>query len=416
MNHHIHLLEKGDDASRRQAIQFLKDQEEKDWAAAPVGAVHALVESLQQQLQSGMKQTFIRQDVVKILGNMGSHAEPAIPQLVELLRDGSPDSIREAAAISLGKMGKKARGAVGALIDVLTHNRPNLVIVAVRALSEIGCADQSVRSALVNLWQSSTHSKNSQVQVAMAMCKLKIEAAGLYKFLTSTLGGNQDSALRKSAAEALAWCGKNELDVVPTLLSAALNDKDENVQQIAEASLAQMRLSHEKAVQICSQQLKDAAFAEAALRNSGALGVATLIEVLSSKDPTTREKAARTLGHLGEVAMAAVPGLTTVLRDKDLNVRLAAAKGLWNINKDADAVVPVLVDLLKEDSKSAVDDGEPRRRFLQTVIEALWRIGPPAKGAIPALNAKAKDPNRPIRESALNAIKRIAPTLVKKEG
>src|SRR5438552_7949968 len=46
---------------------------------------------------------------------------------------------------------------------------------------------------------------------------------------TTLFRSNQDSALRQSAAEALAWCDKNAVDVVPALLTAALHDKDEKV-------------------------------------------------------------------------------------------------------------------------------------------------------------------------------------------
>jgi hypothetical protein len=43
---------------------------------------------------------------------MGSRAELAIPQLIELLKEDKPDGIREAAATALGKMGREARAAV----------------------------------------------------------------------------------------------------------------------------------------------------------------------------------------------------------------------------------------------------------------------------------------------------------------
>ena len=50
-------------------------------------------------------------------------------------------------------------------------------------------------------------------------------------------------------------------------------------------------------------------------------------------------------------------------------------------------------------------------RYLQTVIEALWRIGPPAKAAVPALTHKAKDKNRLVSETAVSALKEIAPAV-----
>ena len=51
--------------------------------------------------------------------------------------------------------------------------------------------------------------------------------------------------------------------------------------------------------------------------------------------------------------------------------------------------------------------------FLQTVIEALRRIGPPAQGAAQALRRMAKDSNRHVSESALSALKNIDPPKAK---
>jgi HEAT repeat protein len=407
-------LGKGDDTLRRQAIHFLKERNERDWETAPVKVIRSLVDSLRHQLLNGMKQAFFRHDVVTILGNMGSRSEPAVPQLVELLAEEMPDGLREAAAIALGKIGKKAVLAVEPLINLLAHGRTNLAVQGVRALGDIGCADQRVRAALINLWLSSTQSKNGQVQVAIALCKLKIDAMGLASFLTSTLVANQDASLRKSAAEGLAWRSKNEVDVVPALFTAARNDKDEKVRQAAQAGLARLRLTEDKAVHLCSKQLKESSYAEAALRKSGVLAVPALIEALGTQEGAIREKAARILGTLGESAAPAVPALTRVLHDKDPLVRLAVAKGLWNITKDAQVVVPVMVTLLSEKWAAASDAGESRRKYLQTVIEALQRIGPSAKAAISALTEKAKDKNRHISESALSALKEIAPAVVNK--
>ena len=93
------------------------------------------------------------------------------------------------------------------------------------------------------------------------------------------------------------------------------------------------------------------------------MAVPALIEALDMEEASAREKAARTLGGMGEAAAAAVPALTKVLADKNLEVRLAAAKGMWNITKNAELVVPVLADLLKGKWSSAPDVSEERRRF-----------------------------------------------------
>jgi HEAT repeat protein len=263
-------------------------------------------------------------------------------------------------------------------------------------------------------WATCGENRNVKVQIALALCKLKVHAADLLVFLTTTLATSPDPAIRKLAAEALACCGRNETDVVPALLTAALGDKDENVRKVAEAGLTQLRLSHEKAVQLCARQLKDSGRAESALRHSGQEAVPALVAALEVNDGTIRERAARTLGSLGEQAAAAVPALRAILRDKNTNVRLAAAKALWNVTKDADLVVPILTSLLQENGNGKHEAEEARRQHLQTIIEALCRIGPPAHRAVPALTAKAKDKNRLVRESALSALKRIAPPVAEK--
>src|SRR5207247_428619 len=120
--------------------------------------------------------------------------------------------------------------------------------------------------------------------------------------VTETLVANQDAGLRKAAAEALAGCGKNEKDVVPALLTASLSDTNEEVRQMAQAGMDKMGLTREKATQLCSKQLEDSSYAEAALRKSGQLAVPALIEALGREEPAVRVKASRTLGCIGEAA------------------------------------------------------------------------------------------------------------------
>ncbi|MSQ97058.1 MAG: HEAT repeat domain-containing protein [Gemmataceae bacterium] len=418
---HIEGLNSGREASQTLAMTALKEIPEAEWESVPIDIIRRLVDALRRQLPKGQegkqKPPRLRQESVTILGNLGPRSEPVLPQFIELLEEGVPESIREAAAAALGKLGKAARPAVDQLIHVLHSNcRISLANRVARALGDIGCADERVKTALVNFWLFPVHSSSNQVQVAIALCKLRIDARGLLKSLAATLVSNRDTSLRKSAAEALAWCSREDIDVVPAL-TAALYDDDEEVARLAEAGLTQMRLSREKAVYRCAMQLKDSVHAEAALRKSGVLAVPALMEALSAKDPLAREKAARTLGAIGEVAVEAVPALKAVLEDKHLEVRLSAAKGLWNVSKNADAVVPVLSDLLTgkrlPETAEAVNGDDARRTFLQSVIEALCRIGPPAQAAIPALTRKAKDENRLIRESAQRAIRVIAPALVR---
>lgn len=407
--HDLKTLEQGDDAARRQVILSLKGHEKKEWAGAPAKLVHSLVELLLRQLQGDLKKPAVHQDVIAILGQIGPRAEAAVPRLGELLRAGNPDPLREAAALALGRIGPAASSEVEQLIELVSSNRATLAVQAIRALGDIGCANDMVRDALMHLWQSPSHSQACQIQTAITLRKLKIDAIGLVRFLTIALAANQDVAGRRMAIEGLNICGPNDLDVVPALLLAALKDKDEEVRKLAEASLAQLRLSREKASQLCAKQLGESSYSETALKHCGQVAVPALIQALASDDPTIREKATRILGGFGELAAAATPALTKALQSKNPDCRLAVAKSLWNITQNADLVVPVLIELLEMKWPAAEAASESRRQFLQTVIEALWRIGPPAAAAVPALLEKKKDKNRLISESAASALKEIAP-------
>ncbi len=420
LQHDIQALTKGDEPSRREAIRSLKQHDEQEWAKAPLKLVQPLLEMLRNQIpkaSSGeVKQPQVRQEIIVLLGNLGPRAEPAVGQLMDLLEPGVSDGVREAAATALGKIGKESKVAVDKLIAVLGPEcRVPLAARVARALGDIGCADHRVRTALSNLWLLPMDDQNSRLHIAIALCKLKLDARGLLPHITKTLVTNQNMALRKLAAEALGWCSKNDVDAVPAL-TVALHEEDEDMVRLANAGLEQMKLTPEKAVLLCAKQLKDSLYAEAALRKSGPLAVPALIEALAMDDVGAREKSARTLGGMGEAAAAAVPALTEALEDKDPVVRLAAAKSLWHITKNGDLVVPVLAELLRGKYPTAADGSEDRRRFLQSVIESLCRIGPPAKAAVPALVSKSKDENRLIRESAQRALREIAPEPVKKTG
>ena len=144
----------------------------------------------------------------------------------------------------------------------------------------------------------------------------------------------------------------------------------------------------------------------------GELAIPALVEAVGASDPGVSEKAILLLSLLAEQAQVAVPAITKSLNDKDMYVRLAAAKGLWNITKEPTHAVPALIKLLDEKA-FASPDGEDRRRFMQTVIEALGRIGPEAQDAVPALTKKSKDKNRHVAASAAFALKSISAPVAK---
>jgi HEAT repeat protein len=380
MEKHLAALQSGPEGPRRQAVHWLRQQDQKDWETVSRPVLHSIVEALRHELaekQPINRQTY-RQEVAAALGSLGSASRPAILDLTELLEESVPDPVRVAAALALGQIGADDRRPAGARLE----------------------------SALVAFWLAPGQAKHVHLNIASALVRLRIDAEGLIGFLTSTAVSGEEVALRSEAVETLGWCAKQETGVVPALLTVALKDKQDDVRQQAEASLSRLGLTREQAVLLCARQLDDSDHAETALRHSGALAVPGLRQVLKTADARTQATALRTLSSLGEVAAAAVPEVTRALRDRDPELRLAAAKSLWNITRKPEGVVAALVGLL-ESERTARDSGDDRRRFLQTVIEALRRIGPPARDAVPALTRKTRDPNRLVSESAISALREI---------
>src|SRR5689334_21170002 len=90
----INALNKGDDAAQRQAVHALKDYAPDEWAHVSAKAIKLLVAALQHENIGGVKQTFIRQEIFTVLGNIGVRAAPAVPYIVESLSPDIPDGIR----------------------------------------------------------------------------------------------------------------------------------------------------------------------------------------------------------------------------------------------------------------------------------------------------------------------------------
>ena len=406
----------GSDEARSEAVRSLKECDKARWQTLPADQVDSLVEALRLQLpkKSGgvgdRMPLHLRRDVVLVLGNIGPRATAAVPALIELLKSDESLAVREAAATALGDIGEDAHAAVPALLAMLTPDcRVSLAVRVARALGDIGGADARVKSALVELWRATAASSQSQLQVALALCKLRVDAPGLIASLTAAGVSASNTGLRTAAVEALAHCGKNQIGVVPALVAASF-DEDEAIQALAAGGIEKMGLTLPKAVQLCAKQLKDSPHAaETALRKAGLLSVGVLIKSLAEEEPLVRQKASEILRAIGEPAVEAVPALTKLLSDKTSEVRLAAAKALWSVTKQADAVVPALSGLLTDKIRPTPTDSEVRRRFLQSVIEALGRIGPAATGAIPSLLLSSKDENRLVRESAVRTLHQIDP-------
>src|SRR5262249_27785245 len=125
--------------------------------------------------------------------------------------------------------------------------------------------------------------------------------------------------------------------------------------------------------------------------------VPSLIEALTNKSLHTSHQAADALGEIGLDEAAAVPALTDALKDSDGRFRVEAALALYRIEPQP-AHLRTLTEFLQA----------PATRV--NAAQALGKLGPSAKQAVPALKAACRDANGGVRSAALDALGKIDPS------
>ena len=162
-----------------------------------------------------------------------------------------------------------------------------------------------------------------------------------------------------------------------------------------------------------------------------------LIEVWNQPDiigSNWRSPASRALAAIGPAARAAVPHLRIRLTDPSGEIRLLAVEALRKIDDQPDGLVPAVLSVLRdrrEDDSSrrtaAALLGELAERHPVPVdelirdlrrargqnrgclVEALGRLGPKARAAVPLLCRLTRDPDPSLRIEAAVALTRIDP-------
>lgn len=140
-------------------------------------------------------------------------------------------------------------------------------------------------------------------------------------------------------------------------------------------------------------------------------------KVLLDRDEDYRVQALTALGEIGPAASDAAPNVKRLIADKQSNgygTRLQAATVWWKISGNPNAtVVPRLSNWLRDGSEGDA----------QFAAEAITRIGPPARDALPALRerheavtrklgemdeaARASSPTSSLRQALVDAISAV---------
>lgn len=196
-----------------------------------------------------------RRAAICALGSMGSHSEPAVSKLVEILHR-VPIEGSEEAATALGGIGSAARDAVPALKKLILGPSPSsyTTAAAARALGFIGPA---ARSAAPELCIGLGHGDEKVRQAsAESLTKLDVDGEEIIATLTKTLVNHPKWSVRGYVIDALTHFGPQAKSAVPALIGS-LRDNQPSIRTRAAKALASIGPQAREAIPALNKVLDD---------------------------------------------------------------------------------------------------------------------------------------------------------------
>jgi hypothetical protein len=191
----------------------------------------------------------------------------------------------------------------------------------------------------------------------------------------------EDGAFRAAATKALGNIGAESTAIVPELFRLLQEDTDSRVRTEAAHGLGKLGQGAETASRTLAVVMGDPASGD-----------------------TLRGEAAWALARVAPLAPGTAPALRAAAEGNNGYVGVRAAEALWKASGEAGQAARALANRL--------DDPTVRHAAAQ----ALNRIGPGAKRAVPALLIATRSEDRLFRESVLMALRRIDPEAAANAG
>lgn len=431
----VEIAGKGNHHARKAAARLLGE-----FKPRPAGAVEALIKLL--EYRDGQ----VRRAAVYSLAAIGPEAGAAVPALTRCLRDEEP-TVVSGAARALGDIGHASTSSADALLAVIGQQKPAARTAVLRALGRIGAPSEKVLPALLKAITDTRHEvRRAAVDGLRA---LEASPAKTLPALTARLG-DRHYLVRRSAIQAIGEMGPGGAPAVKALsvrLSDSLNmtfamialgrigpaaaaaipgleekvaDSSEKTHRAALEALAKIRPGYKPpaevlrkrelrllAARLGSYSKETRLEAAGKIARMGDYAVPELLRLLSKGSDQTRIMAAYTLELMhGPLSAAREVGVAT--GDSSSTVGANCALVVIKMGPAGKAAVPGMIEALKtwvpkaySTSKTGAEREAKRRRL---IARALASVGAGAAGAIPALEAAARDKNATVRTAALKAI------------
>jgi HEAT repeat protein len=362
----------------------------------------------------------VRIAAIQALTKIGPAAKEAVPLLTKLTED-TDDNVRWKAVQALGAMKQEAMPAVPALLKVLRRDQASIRDAAAESLAQIAPREKDVALALAEGLKDT--GANVPQTAARALAAMGPAAESAVPPLIEAL---KNPAVSRHAAEALGKIGPKAKAAVPAL-QQGMKDKDskyiENLRLSSTIALGGIGPEARAAIPVLIEALADKnqpyvegpgpipSAAMTSLTRIGPAAVPALSKALKDARPKLSMLAAETLGRMGPASNAALPALTDALKDDRGVVRVEAALALWRIDRNTDATLPVLLKALpfpqgiKFNKPSKSNDPQTSGR----ACNALYVMGPAAKGALPKLIPLLKDQKNASLWCVLRVLRGMGP-------
>lgn len=358
-------------------------------------------ESTEEKLNRGIIElssdnVLFRRSGAELLLDLGSKAKAARPELEIALKD--KDSIvRFKAAGALGAIGPNAEIYIKPLITAL----------------------------------SDSVSKDEWVAAFYALCAIGPDSIPALKEISAA----GDIELRKKAISCLACIARHKSKEAYLELAKLLSDPNREIRIKTVRDMGMIETGAKEAVPALIKILRDndLEMRQWATRCLWMIGVGIesaipeLLKGIESHDKELRRLSVTVLGKIGPAAKSAVPKLISFVRDPGSLVSSDAIEALGRIGgAEAASIMPELIPLLSDSSpyqswaKKAVAQLAPYNlpeliKGLKSsnltvrveVIEALGKVGPKAKDAVPGLMEIFKGTNLMLRNSSVMALCKI---------
>jgi HEAT repeat protein len=349
-----------------------------------------------------------RQSAVQVLTQIGPSGRPAVPALIEALKNDQQDACRGFAAKALGNIGPDAKEALSLLRETCKAESRRLRMNSAEAILSIDPEEPSVEPVLFELIRSAKNSGKEPNDIQLVLSVIKqcdVPFERILPALTDFLRNNPD----QGSGMSLAWALGSLYPGLPAALPL----------------LEQLLQSQHKTLR------NQAAFAICRYRKDGKSAMPVMLEMLKADDPQQRMQVLQGLEQLGSTATEALPLLLERWRTEvDPNLRAQWAAPILAISRtDGEPVLqwlrtqlprpymqnqPALRLLCRYDSKNADLQAalrgmtQDRNAYLFNVtIELIGLLKGDGKSFLPKLNEKLKDNDVSKRVRAAFAIYQI---------